>query len=487
MFIRELRIKNFKGFKEEHIFKCVKNFSFFVGDNNSGKSSIFEAIEFLKSGLPPTKKLEDIKNKNSKDHLCVTLKLQGDLKEMIKDFSEDKYLSYVFDENGIETIIVSRTSKVTKITQGKKEVEINIKKVTLWNNETNQYENPSGIDTVFKTLFETQFIWADTNPDDISDFGSTKICGRLLTGTIGDFFDTPQWQTFKDTHEATFHKGSNSLAARTKVLEKRIEDIITNQYGLASVNFNFEMPDIASFLKAGGININDGTETSSKEKGTGMQRALAIALIQIYAEEITKHPEDPQKKKPLFLFIDEPETFLHPKAQEKLLDALDIISDTQQIFVTTHSPYLLRSFKQSRHELFLCKKLSDTNEAKPSNTLALFGKSSPTWGEINYSAYDLLTVEFHNELYGFVQAKAIDDNEKYSSIEEFDKYLMQHGILIDLDWIHERVSGNISYKVTIQTYIRNTIHHPENYKNAVYTSDQLRISTEKLIEILKKP
>jgi len=464
MYIKELTIENYKGFKGEHILKFDKNLVFFVGDNNSGKSTIFESIDFLKTGLPQTKVLEDIKNKNTDEPVCVTLKIQGDIKNIINDFSQSKYLSYVYKESGVETLLARRTSEVSTIKQKGKEVEINIKKITLWNAETKQFENPAGIDSVFKTLFETQFVWADTNPDDISDFGSTKICGRLLTSTIGDFFESKQWGQFVDIHKETFQEGPNSLASRTKDLEDRIQSLITNQYGSADIKFNFSLPEVASFIKSGGININDGTDTNSKDKGTGMQRALALALIQIYSEEICKHPKDSKKIKPLFLFIDEPETFLHPIAQKKLLSALDAISEVQQVFITTHSPYLLKSFQSDKHVLFSCEKLTSTNKVESSIKLDLFGNSSPTWGEINYFAYSLLTVEFHNELYGFVQAKAIKEDFKYEKIEEFDKYLDTKGAKMDIEWIHEKSSGDKKYKTTLQTYIRNTIHHTENKK-----------------------
>lgn len=485
MFIRELKIENFKGFKGEHVLKFENNFIFFVGDNNSGKSTIFESIDFLKSGLPQTKKIQDIKNKKSNDSVTVTVKLQGNLKDIITDFSETKYLTYIFEENGIETILARRTSEESDITQNKKDVKIDIKKITLWNDNTKQFENPSGIDTVFKTLFESQFIWADTSPDDISDFGSTKICGRLLSGAIGDFFESDQWKKFEDVHNETFHTGNDSLTSRTKVLEKRIQDIVTSQYGLASINFNFQLPEVTSFIKSGGININDGTDTSSKDKGTGMQRALALALIQVYAEELCKHPEDPQKKKPLFLFIDEPETFLHPNAQGKLLEALNTIADIQQVFVTTHSPYLLKSFDKTKHTLYTCNKTTLSNEATISTALNLFGKSSPTWGEINYFAYGMASVEFHNELYGFVQAKAILIDSKNYLEEEFDKYLMTNGHVQSKTWIRQnRDASTTPMARTLQTYIRNFIHHPENAHNSSYTPQELHQSTEELIKLI---
>jgi putative ATP-dependent endonuclease of the OLD family len=485
MFIRELTIENFKGFKGKHEFKFSKNLVFFVGDNNTGKSSVFESIDFLKTGLPSTKNLKDVKNKNSADHVAVTVKLQENIKSVITDFSEAKYMKYVFEEDNQETILARRTSEVSKVKQGNKDVELNIKKITLWNPETKQFENPSGIDTVFKTLFETQFIWADTSPDDVTDFGSTKICGRLLTGAIGNFFDSQQWGEFTEVHEKTFHSGKDSLTSRTKDLEKQIQNIISDQYGAANISFNFQLPEVTSFIKSGGINIDDGTDTSSKDKGTGMQRALALALIQVYADTLSRHPEDPSKTKPLFLFIDEPETFLHPKAQHKLLEALNKISEIRQVFVTTHSPYLLQSFNKGNHMLYTFSNKIKTNQASPSNSLALFGNSSPTWGEINYFAYDLCSVEFHNELYGFVQAKAISIDEKNEKIRNFDEYLNTFGIPSDLDWIHEKVTGDETYKVTSQTYVRNCIHHPENKKNAPFSQDQLKISIEKLIDVLK--
>ena len=51
---------------------------------------------------------------------------------------------------------------------------------------------------------------------------------------------------------------------------------------------------------------------------------------------------------------------------------------------------------------------------------------SPSWGEINYHAYDLATVEFHNELYGQIQEKgetnSISDTDTFLSSHSIDKY-----------------------------------------------------------------
>jgi len=485
MFLRQLTVENFKGYRDKHVAEFNKNLCYFVGDNNSGKSTLLEAIEFLKGGLPTTKSLKDIQNKSSSEPVTVTAKFKGNIKDVVNDFSQSKYLGFVFEEDGEETLVARRSSEVIKIKQNSKDVELNIKKITLWNEKTNQFENPAGIDTVFKTLFEAQFVWADTNPDDIADFGSTKICGRLLTAAIGDFFTSDQWEEFTDVHEKTFSTGTDSLSSRTKDLEQKIQKIMNEQHGTAAVSFNFQLPDPSSFIKSGGINIDDGIDTSSKQKGTGMQRALALALIQLYADELRRHPVDPLKLKPLFLFIDEPETFLHPLAQNKFLEALNVIATAQQVFVTTHSPYLLRTFNKSAHSLFIFERTTTTKKFSESSALGLFGSSSPTWGEINYFAYNMPSVEFHNELFGFVQAKAISINTNNEKEHDFDQYLVSQSLTQPKQWIREKAGiAQTPQLRTLQTYIRNYIHHPENSSNVTYTSEELARSIKEMIPLV---
>ncbi|MCI4000717.1 ATP-binding protein, partial [Klebsiella pneumoniae] len=88
------------------------------------------------------------------------------------------------------------------------------------------------------------------------------------------------------------------------------------------------------------------------EKGNGMQRSVALALLQVYAEELA-HDEEQGQTKPFYLFIDEPELCLHPKGQTKLLEALLEISRTKQVFLTTHSPYFLVTPHLSNVGLFI--------------------------------------------------------------------------------------------------------------------------------------
>lgn len=437
MRIVELVLENYKGFYGRHNFNLDSNLVFIVGENNTGKSTLFEAINNLQSGFKDIQKIRNIKSE-ANSNIMIQLKLKGEIINTITNFSEDKYISYVFQEDGEDTLIIRRQTKETEWidSRGKKKV-ISHKNIAVWNNEKKLFENPSGIDSAFKTLFECQYIWADTNPDDISDFGGTKICGRLINTVAQDFFVSDIWKDFEEIHRKTFTDRSNSesLISQVSSIEEELKSIMEEQYGKSSVSFNFSLPEQTSFLKFGDILLDDGVETSHSEKGNGMKRALALALIQIYSNKLIRHEENDHIHKPLFFMLDEPETFLHPKAQEKLMKSLNKLSERNQTFITTHSPYLLKIFDKQKHKLLVFNKDTLSNQFENiSDELNLFDNYSPTWGEINYFAYKICWEEFHDELYGHIQHK-----ENIFTIKQLDNYLLDnHGIQKSKEWKREK-------------------------------------------------
>lgn len=471
--------KSFKGYGNEIMFN--KGLNFFVGDNNTGKTTVLSAISFVVD-----KKMRDAvisKSVKDADYVAVTLILRGDLtKYLNSDAALKKYAEYVqFDTEG-EFLQVCRSSEHAQIKQGKRDVELTIEKIRIFNPTAGQYENPSGIDTTFKQLFSTQFVWADDMPADYMDFGSTKICGKLINATASAFFKSEKWENFEKAHREAFTDGDDSLSSAVKELASDLEKVINEQYGATSVSFQFSLPEASGFIKSGDIVLDDGgTLTEASAKGTGMQRALALAVIQVYARVSRKFGDSI----PIIFMLDEPETFLHPRAQNKLLKALDTIGENNQIFISTHSPYLLKHFRKNDHDLFIFSKKIDVTSVDSSVTLSTFGTSSPTINEINYFAFGVTSTEFHNELYGFVQAKAITIDAKNEKEGEFEQYLVTQSLAQTKQWIRER--GGVAQppqNATLQTYVRNSIHHPENTHNAAFSDSELETSTEELLKLI---
>lgn len=484
MYISKIKIHNFKGYKGDHEIIFDKGVNFFVGDNNCGKSSVFEAIDFIRT----KKLLDEVITKTELDgsgYVSVEIEFKGDdLETLVQTEALKKYQSYLIHTHGQKSIRLKRSSEENEITQDGKKKNLSIANVRVFNPTTSQFENPTGVDTTISALFDAQFVWADTDSCDITDFSKTKISGKIINAITKDFSNSETWKNFQKSHIETFSEGENCLAKTLKPIEQKIQNILSEQYGDTEVRFSFSLPEIESFFKTGNIALSEnGIETKSTEKGTGMQRALALALIQVYADISASSDEDITKS--ILFFIDEPETFLHPQAQNKLLDALEKISSKSQVFIITHSPYLLKKYKKDTHSLNIFSKDNGLNKVEPGKEFDLFGASSPTWGEINYYAFGVLSVEFHNELYGFIQAKAIVENDKNCLEDEFEKYLVDKGFIQNQSYVRLKKDGSFESQTrTLPTKIRNIIHHPENTHNSKFSSEELKTSTESLIKLL---
>jgi predicted ATP-dependent endonuclease of OLD family len=403
MYISKISIKNFKCIRGQlDVDFSVPDSSkgsglnIFVGDNNTGKSTIFEAFDFVRNGTK--KDINEIKNKQSDESECwVEVTFTGDIENVIEGYAQNnkkellKKLIFTKSDNFYFTI--KRTAE-------------DLKKIWIWNEENATFDEPSGIDGVVKALFDLDFIWADTNPEDISKFGATNICGKLLTEICKPFQSSDLFDEFRQSHSKVFNDEEQGLKSQLKQLSNEVEQICKSQFGDIGLEFHFEELSIEKFYSNVKIKIDDGVKTNMEEKGGGLQRAVALSLLQVYANKIKNNPGNAINK-PFYLFIDEPEICLHPLAQFKLIESLLNLTSNSQIFINTHSPYIVKKSLVGNKNNFQITKKDQNGKIviNKGESKRIFGNQSPTWGEINYFAYNLPTIEFHNELYGFICKK----------------------------------------------------------------------------------
>ena len=181
-----------------------------------------------------------------------------------------------------------------------------------------------------------------------------------------------------------------------------------------------------------------------------MQRAIALGIIQMYARSSAL--ADSINLTPLVLMLDEPETWLHPSAQLKLGEALSKIGNREQVFIVTHSPYLIRKFDHNAHLLTVLVGQGVGRRVDMSTQFGIFGLGEPTWGEINYRAFNVCSNDFHNDLYGYVQRhlESQKGDGKFATEKEVDSYLESKGLKKDWDWA--RTSTN-KYKTTLHLFV----------------------------------
>ena len=483
MYISKITLENFKGFKGKHTIEFNKGMNFFVGNNNTGKTTAFKAIDFI---LNRANREDIISNSCSEqDNVAVEIELRGeDLADLVTRIDKlKKYQDYLIDDSNEKTLRIMRSSENNEVEVKGKKKTFEMKNVRVFNPTTNQFENPSGTGNTITALLDAQFVWSDIKNEDFQDFSNTKIVGKLISAVVDDFKSKDAWKNLEVAHKQAF--GDDELRQGLSSIENIIGDFLKNQYGETKVQFDFEAPQVSQLVKMGDILLGEGDDkTSASEKGTGLQRALVLSIIQAYGQ-INKINQE--LSVPTFLFIDEPETFLHPQAQDKLLDSLENISQNSPVFITTHSPYLLKRFDKDNHKILTFSKDSASNKVEYQDMLDLFGEYSPSWGEINYFVFGVPSVEFHNELYGYVQSRAIDEDENNYHMDKFDAWLENKNLAKDIDYTHLNKDGSTKqYKATLPTYIRNIIHHPENTNNRQFTPDDLGQSTKLLIRVYRE-
>ncbi|WP_157848330.1 ATP-dependent nuclease [Streptomyces exfoliatus] len=124
---------------------------------------------------------------------------------------------------------------------------------------------------------------------------------------------------------------------------RRVESMVQGNLQAAfpdtTVSIEIPPPDLKSILSNATITIDDGIRGTFKSKGDGLRRSVTFAILRAYAELRTAARETSPgvKTRPYLLLFEEPELFLHPRAQRQLFDALRVFAEDNHVLVSTHS------------------------------------------------------------------------------------------------------------------------------------------------------
>lgn len=183
------------------------------------------------------------------------------------------------------------------------------------------------------------------------------------------------------------------------------------------------------------------------------------------------------------IMIDEPELSMHPKWEKKILKYYkDLFTDNtgfqkSQLFIATHSEHVLSEALSDKNDtiVFTLSESGGIINSKKIDSPSVL--PSITNAEINYLAFDIVTNDYHIELYGYLQYK-----ESLSRVKNCDTYI--HNCPHYNQSTHSKPSSyNSTTYNTLSTYIRNAIDHPD--PSRTFTQDELRVSIDLLRDILK--
>ncbi|HCC08035.1 MAG TPA: ATP/GTP-binding protein [Clostridiales bacterium] len=501
-----MKLSNFRVYKEEVLIN-FGNLTAFVGKNDIGKSSILEALDiFFNEGKGVCKLDKDDINKQGvleeNREICISVCFDELPENIIIDTNNFTTLQseYLLNENNQLEIIKkypnAGTAKVfikanhpTNPNCGdlflKKDVEL---RAIL---EQHAIECP---DRVRKSIMRTA-IWnhyednlqlADTELDVTK--GDTKTIWDKLQNYLPSYtlFQSDRKNCDGDNEvqdplkEAVKEILSNAelrqtLSAVAAEVERKLREVSDRTLDkLREIN-----PDIANNLNPviplaeslkwadvfKNVSISGDENIPINKRGSGTKRLILLSFFRAEAERRSMELGGTG----VIYAIEEPETSQHTENQKKLIHAFLTLAQlpNTQIIITTHSANIVKELDFTNLRL-----ISVENDIKTISSVLQGQLPYPSLNEVNHLAFTEISEEYHNELYGFIEAEG--QLETYKNGKATIPY-----IKIQRDGTQRTVN------ITLTEYIRHQIHHPENLQNMRFSSDQLRESIELMRDFIQ--
>ena len=499
MNIKKLKIKNFRGYKDEVEIE-FGNLTAFVGKNDIGKSTILEALDiFFNEGKGVIKLDKDDINKQAlaenDNEIVISVCFEDLPPRIVIDSTNETTLQaeYLLNSNGQLEIIKKYPNA------GKEKVFVNANHPTNENcsdlllkkqkdlqkiikDNTVTCEN-QGINATMRTAIWNNYA-SDLNLQEI-EIDVTKEDAKAIWEKLQNYlplyslFQSDRKNSDGDSEVQDPLKEAVKQILSDQALKDKFNEIATEvKTKLQDVsNRTLEKlrdmnPEIANSLSPvipeteslkwadvfKTVSISGDENIPINKRGSGVKRLILLNFFRAEAECRRTEQGVPS----IIYAIEEPETSQHAEHQKKLITAfLELANSAQtQVIITTHSAALVKELKFEHLRLISADAATKKVESVEPNQLPY-----PSLNEVNFLAFTEVTEEYHNELYSFIETKEyLNDYKKGKSTIQYNKT--------------KKDGSNTTDQIILTEYIRHQIHHPENTQNIRYTFEQLKESIE---------
>jgi putative ATP-dependent endonuclease of OLD family len=399
MKMASVKIENYKGLRDIEIplsrFVCV------IGENNTGKSSILQAISLFFSGSTLAKTHYFDESKSIQIGISLTEVTDNDVdrlatehREKIRGIMRDGALTLVrvygaegrsalkykklvprdsrFSDENIDSLLKGAkpsqafADAVVNVfpelyalatpAMGQREMRIAIQgladSLPVSEKSAVDVDLPSGIDKSISALLPDPIYIPAVKDlrDDVKTTESTpfgKVLGILLKAIeplLTEENALFEQLNLKLNRVAQSNGTESDLRLRpVRTIEETVERFVQESFRAVRIRIAIPPPELKAVLSSATIFANDGVDGPLETKGDGLRRAIVFAILRSYVELrksglIADDAQAVTVGSQHLLLFEEPELYLHPQAQQVLFDALAAFSQQHPVVVTTHSP-----------------------------------------------------------------------------------------------------------------------------------------------------
>jgi predicted ATP-dependent endonuclease of OLD family len=323
--IKKIYINNFKSIQNLEI-NCNPNFNIIMGENNMGKTTIFEAIRLWK--LCYDKNIKTKKNGFYSNPRNIAFHEM----EFLRVFDDSDLITYGSDSRDI-TISLTIELNGTSYTLG-----FIITKVLTINDAYVQ------IEYLDKFAFNN---FSDA-VSEISDYNLTTIISINESKPIANII-TKEPYMYKAQVKEKISKGKGYEVLRNKIISSESHKLKVQEHLENVFEKSFTITEVDKERTYIRLNVN-GTDILSQ--GSGFLQIAEIFSSFEYAGSLI-----------YILLIDEPDSHLHQKLQKKLIEEFRTLNNCQLFIITHNDRYLNDS--SSGELYFLNKESKDSGILEP--------------------------------------------------------------------------------------------------------------------------
>ena len=461
MYISKIRVRNYKSIKDSGEVKIDNKIMAFIGQNNAGKSAILDAIQCV---FPSSKKVvtKSDFHKGTHDNIEITLWLSDVsdayleerlFEDVISKLSEK--IRKLEDENAEQDKIDNAKNKLEetrnqKLAESKQTYQINDEeicvKLVVTNTDkmsTKYYLDATSVTEIKETelkkiLPSMKVIPAIRDPKNESTAGANSYLKELIS-MLDDDMSTDV--SLSGGRTVSYKELNKIIADESAKRCNSISNSITGYYN-AAIGVNDYKVVVSSDVNISKgttyytkiIDSSTGIENDILNCGTGYQSMIILSILEAYVELA-------QKKTEYILVIEEPEVYLHPSLQRKMIDTLVTISNDNQVIFSSHSPITVG--KLTREQI---KLITRTNGEATVNDVTVAGVID----ELGIRADDILVNK------GIIFVEGQDDRAVVNCILE----KVHKGASDDINVLVTGSCENLKFYANAELLINNRLEIP---------------------------
>jgi predicted ATP-dependent endonuclease of OLD family len=337
MRLSKIKIENFRSIKDLEF--EVPNLCVLVGENNTGKSNILEAIDWLLNGerwpLNIELKESDFFNRETEKPIKIIA--------WFSDLSQEEIDYFRRSHRNVMKQSYAQVKKGEKLEQE----NLGIGLILYFDNPDQSlycFVDRKGLPIVYgqdqirristedRNFFN--FVYVPALRDVGKEFSgySWTTWNKLLKIILKTLDDRTKSQIKEYFRQSARVLRTPQLEHLQNDLKRFAKELLPKNEADLEIEISpFDMDDL---YKNAEIFISDPIRTSLKEKGMGVQSTAIVALYRTYAK---------WSKKQTIFGIEEPELFLHPHNLRLLYHTFEDMADKgNTVIFATHSPFLIR-------------------------------------------------------------------------------------------------------------------------------------------------